>query len=62
MHDPTEAAVRKAITREEAARHCRRQTQGVAETEEMLESLLLSFSQGVKFALRLKYRVTKTEE
>ena len=57
MHDPTETAVRKTITREEAARHCRRQTRGVAEIKEMLESLLLSFSQGVKFALRLKYRV-----
>ena len=44
MHDPTEAAMRKAITWEEAARHCQRQTRGVAETEEMLESSLLSSS------------------
>ena len=41
---PTEAAVMKAITREEAARHCRRRTWGVAEMEQMLENLLLSFS------------------
>ena len=40
---PTEAAVMKAITREEAARHCRRRTLGVAEMEQMLENLLLSF-------------------
>ena len=43
VHMPTEVAVMKAITREEAERHCRRKTRGVAEME-MLERLLLSFS------------------
>ena len=42
--NPAESAVRKSVTREEAARHCRRHTRAVGETEKMLESLLLTFS------------------
>ena len=42
--NPSEAAVRKAISREEAARHCRRRTRGVAKTTEMIENLILSLS------------------
>ena len=42
--NPSESTVRKAVSREEAARHCHRRTRDVAVIEEMLENLLLSFS------------------
>ena len=42
--DPSDAAVRKAVSKEELARHCRRRTRGAEKTVEMVESLLLSFS------------------
>lgn len=42
--NPSESAVRKAITKEELSRHCRRRTRGVEETVELLESLLLALS------------------
>lgn len=44
VSSPTTNAVQKAITKEELARHCRRQTRGTEETIEMIESLLLSLS------------------
>lgn len=40
----TEHAVRKAISKQELARHCRRQTRGTVETTEAVEQMLLSFS------------------
>ena len=42
--NPTETAVRKAISRKELARHCRRRTRGTQETVHQLETMLLSFS------------------
>lgn len=42
--DPTPGAVKKAITRKELARHCRRRTRGTEETEKLIETLLLSMS------------------
>lgn len=42
--DPSLDAVRKAITREELAKHCRRKTRGAEKTVELIESLLLTFS------------------
>ena len=41
---PSLAAVRKAITSEEMARHCRRKTRGVEQTISSIEALLLSLS------------------
>ena len=41
---PSNAAVRKAITSEELARHCRRRTRGADKTTDLLETLLLSLS------------------
>ena len=41
---PSDSAVRKAITREELARHCKRKTRGVEETKQLMEELLLSLS------------------
>ena len=35
------SAIRKAVTREELARHCRRRTKGAAITESLIEALLL---------------------
>lgn len=42
--NPSPSAVTKALTKDEMARHCRRETRGTKETEELLESLLLSLS------------------
>ena len=42
--NPSEDAVRKAVTKEEMARHCRRQTRGVEETCKLLDSLFSSTS------------------
>ena len=44
VSDPTMSAVRKAITKEELAKHCRRRTRGADETAKSIEDLLLAFS------------------
>ena len=41
---PTDAAARKATTKEELLKHCRRRTRGVEETIVAIEQLLLSLS------------------
>lgn len=41
---PSDAAAKKAITKEELLRHCRRRTRGVDETIKAIEQLLLSLS------------------
>ena len=43
--NPSESAVRKAINKEELARHCRRKTRGAENTVQLIEGLLLSLSQ-----------------
>jgi len=40
--NPREAAVKKAISKDELARHCRRRTRGVMNTVTAIEALLLS--------------------
>ena len=42
--NPSEEAVRKVVTKEEMARHCRHQTRGVEETSKLLDSLFSSIS------------------
>ncbi len=42
--DPSPSAVRKALTREELARHCRRRTRGTEEISGLIEALLLALS------------------
>ena len=42
--NPPESAIKKAISKEELARHCRRRTRGVGKTVELIESLLLALS------------------
>ena len=42
--DPSEAAVKNAVTKNELARHCRRRTRGEEKTSELIEELQLSFS------------------
>ena len=42
---PSAECVRKAVTKEEMSRHCKRQTRGVTETIHQVEALLLSLSQ-----------------
>ena len=42
--NPSSSAVRKAITKDEMARHCKRRTRGIKQTTEAIEALLLSFS------------------
>ena len=44
MTNPSDSAAKKAITREELARHCRRRTRGVEETRRLIEELLPSLS------------------
>ena len=44
VNDPWSAAVKKAVSREELARHCRRRTQGTSDTTELIEALLLAMS------------------
>ena len=44
VSDPSTAALRKAISREELAHHCRRKTRGSSETINMIEALLLAMS------------------
>lgn len=41
---PTEVSAKTAIKREEMARHCRRRTRGAKQTEELIDSLLLSLT------------------
>ena len=41
VSDPSPAAIRKAISREELARHCRRRARGATETVELIEALVL---------------------
>ena len=41
---PSESAIKKAITKEEMARHCRRTTRGTETTTREIESLLLALS------------------
>ena len=42
--NPSDSAVRKAITKAEMARHCKRRTRGVAATKEVINNLLLELS------------------
>ena len=42
--NPSPSAVKKALTREELARHCRRKTRGVEQTTELIEALLLAMT------------------
>ena len=44
VHNPTNAALQKAISRNELAKHCKRRTRGTLETIYQLETLLLSLS------------------
>lgn len=44
MQHPSNTGMRKAITKDELARHCRRRTRGVDRTIDLLEALLLSLS------------------
>lgn len=44
IEHPFDSGVRKAITKEELARHCRRRARGVDRTVDLLETLLLSLS------------------
>jgi hypothetical protein len=41
---PSDTVIRKALSKEELLRHCRRRTRGVDETTTALEALLLSLS------------------
>lgn len=40
--DPSDRAVRKAVSKEELARHCKRRTRGTEETASLIESTILS--------------------
>ena len=42
--NPTDAAARKAINKEELLKHCRRRTRGIDETTKIIEDLILSLS------------------
>lgn len=42
--NPSESAIRKATTKEELARHCRRRTRGATESANLIESSLLALS------------------
>ena len=42
--NPSPSAVKRAVTREELARHCRRKTRGAEKTTEQIEALLLAMS------------------
>lgn len=45
VRSPSELAAKKAIGREEMARHCRRRTRGAEKTDELITSLLRSLSE-----------------
>ena len=42
--NPTDTAVKKAISKDELARHCRRRTRGAEKTTELIEELILTLS------------------
>ena len=42
--NPSEEAIKEAVTKEEMARHCRRRTRGVEATSRLIESLLTTMS------------------
>ena len=42
--DPSPCAIRKAIKKEELARHCRRRTRGATETATLIEAMLLEMT------------------
>ena len=44
VSDPSTSAIRKAISKEELAHHCRRKTRGVSETTDLIEAFLLAMS------------------
>ena len=44
VSDPSPSALRKAISREELAHHCRRKTRGSSDTINLIEALLLAMS------------------
>ena len=44
VRDPSPTAIQKAITREELARHCKRQTRGATVTANLIEALLLELT------------------
>ena len=45
VRNPSASAIRKAVSREELARHCRRRTRGTTETVGLIEALILAMSQ-----------------
>lgn len=44
ISQPSDSSIRKAITKQELAAHCRRRTRGVEATVKLVESLLLSMA------------------
>ena len=44
VSDPSPSALRKAISREELAHHCRRKTRGSSDTINLIEALVLAVS------------------
>ena len=48
---PSPTVVRKAVTKEELVRHCRRRTRGAKSTTKLIESLLLSLSLATRCSL-----------
>lgn len=44
LSNPTDSATRKALTRKELGRHCRRRTRGTESTTDLIEELLLSLT------------------
>ena len=44
VSNPSMSAIRKAVAKEELARHCRRRTRGAGVTESLIEALLLELA------------------
>ena len=44
VRNPSDATVKKAISKEELAHHCRRKTRGTSSTTDLIEALLLAMS------------------
>ena len=44
VSNPPDATVKKAVSKEELAHHCRRKTRGISDTIDMIEALLLAVS------------------
>lgn len=44
LSNPPDSAIRKALMRDELARHCRRRTRGTESTTDLIEKLLLALS------------------